>query len=381
MNPRKIAVVAGILAGSVVLLLSMHHDGHTDKKASEAALLLFKDFQKKNCSEMLFIERSDTARLKRKGRIWNLVTPCIPVVPATSPNIRGALFPEYPVDSALLANALETAGEIEREELVSVNAGKQTELQVDGAGALLFECRDSTGSSLGRIYIGETGPRAGSSFVRMNESDSVYLTGGSVRSALFANAKRWADKAIVKFDKNLAVKITIVSADSGTVELEKRALTPVSGNDARDCWYLVKPVPALANQDRVASLLSNMSSLRAADFEGDAKLPEKAMGFDRPATATTVTLSDGTSRTVIVGGKDKAAMKWIRNPEKPGVTFTVYGYTLAGFNPGTAYFKDTAARDTLSPVDAAKSAIAKQIQGSIKNPERAILNAVKGIPK
>ena len=158
--------------------------------------------------------------------------------------------------------------------------------------------------------------------------------------------------------------MTIVSADSGTIEVEKRETAP-SGQ--KNEWYLVKPVSAKANQDRVASLIASMSNLKAADFEGDSKLSEKDMGFDRPAATTTFSLSNGESKTVLVGGKDKAAMKWVRTSEKPGVTFTVYGYTLAGFNPGTAYLLDTLARDTLSPVEAAKSAIEKQLEGSMKN--------------
>jgi hypothetical protein len=359
---RKIAVLATILVVSITLIMVINY--RANRKEPEATQLLFKDFQNKNCSEMLFIERLDTARLKRKGQTWNLVTPCIPGFPATSANSRPTLLPEYPVDSALIAKTLETIGKMKREELVSVNPQKQAALEVDRKNAMFFECRDSAGLSLGGIYVGTGGPKSGSCFVRMKESDSVYLVSGGIRFSLFANSKRWADKNIVKFDKQLVRKLTIVSADSGTIKVEKKGTT---SSGPKNEWYLVKPVQAKANQDRVESLIASMLNLKAADFEGNRKLSEKDMGFDRPAATTTVTLSNGESKTVIVGGKDKAAMKWVRTSEKPGVTFTVYGYTLAGINPGTAYFKDTLARDTLSPVEAAKSALEKQLESSMKN--------------
>jgi hypothetical protein len=363
MSIKKSAFLATILVVSITLIMVINHGA--DRKAPEATQLFFKDFQNKNCSEMLFIERLDTARLKRKGQTWNLVTPCIPGFPATSANSRPTLLPEYPVDSALIAKALETIGKMKREELVSVNPQKQAALEVDRKSAMFFECRDSAGLSLGGICVGTGGPKSGSCFVRMKESDSVFLVDGGIRFSLFANPKRWADKRIVKFDKNLVRKLSVVSADSGTIEAEKRG--PASSGPTNK-WYLVKPVQAKANQNRVESLIASMLNLKAADFEGDSKLSERDMGFDRPATITTVTLSTGESKTVIVGSKDKAAMKWVRNPEKPEVTFTVYAYTLAGSNPGTVYFKDTLARDTISPVEAAKSAIEKQIEGSMKNP-------------
>jgi hypothetical protein len=362
MTLKKIAVLTTILVASIVLIMVINY--HAGRKAPEETKLLFIDFQKKNCSEMLFIERLDTARLKRKGLTWNLVTPCIPVFPSASKNPLSTLFPEYPADSALIERAIETVGKMKREELISVNPEKQTELQVEGKSALSFECWDSAGLSLGGVYIGEAGPISGTFFVRMKGSDSVYIVGGGIRFSLFANPKRWADKSIVKFDKKLAKKLTIVSADSGTIEVEKREPAPSSEAGSKGEWYIIKPVKAKANQDRVESLLSNMSNLKAADFESDRKISEKDMGFDRPATIATVTLFNSESKTVIVGSKDKTAMKWIRNPEKPLATFTVYAYTLAGFNPGTAYFKDTLTRDTLSPVEAAKSAIEKQIESS-----------------
>jgi hypothetical protein len=365
MSLKKSAGLAAVLVASIAFIVLKNYRSGGD--ASEETALLFKGFQAKNCSEMLFIERSDTAQLKRIGRTWNLVTPCIPVVPAVRGNTSGPLFPEYSVDSAALAKALETIGKMKRDELVSVNPQKQEELNVDGKSALFFECRDSAGRSLGGIYIGMAGPKSDSYLVRMKGSDSVYLVGDGIRFSLFADPKRWADKSIVRFDKKLVRKLTVVSADSGTIEVEKKEPSSSSGTGAKNEWYLVKPLQAKANQERVESLIASMSNIKAADFEGNGKLSEKEMGFDRPAATTTLTLSNGESKTVIVGGRDKSAMKWVRTPEKPGVTFTVYGYTLAGFNPGTAYLKDTLARDSLSPVESAKSVIEKQIEGSMKN--------------
>jgi hypothetical protein len=364
MTLKKVAILGTILVALIVFIVAINY--RTEKKTPEEAKLSFKDFQEKNCSEIFLIERLDTARLKRNGRIWNLVTPCIPIFYASANFPRDTFFSEYPVDSALSAKALETIGKLKCEELMSINPEKQTEMEVDRRNALVVECWDSAGVSLGEIYIGVGGGQTGSCFMRMNNSDSVYVVGGSIRSALFANPKRWADKSIVKFDKNLPRRITIISADNDTIVMEKRESALSSYTGLRDEWHIIKPMQAKANRLRVESLISDMSNLHAADFEGDRKLSEKDMGFMRPATITTVALSNGEFKTVIIGSKEKGAMKWVRNPEKPNVTFTVYSFTLAGFNFGMAHYKDTLARDSLSPVEAAKSVIEKQIESSIK---------------
>ena len=354
---KKIAVFTVILVIMVAIVGNINR--FQNRKPAEQSLLFFPGFSEENCSELLFIERTDTAKLKRKGPAWYLVTPCIRAVPAASP-VEGAWLPEYPADSAEVRKALVTIKTVKREELISQNPLKQAEFEVDTVTALFLECWDSTGKSLGGIYVGKAGALWDAYYVRAKGSNDVYLAGGSIRFSFFANPKRWTDKSILKFDKNSAQKLKIASVNSGTVELMKTAPFPAdTGKKAG--WEIVTPVKAKANPERVESLVTSLANLNAVEFEGNTSLSEEAMGFARSPLALTVTLQNGDTKTVFVG-KDKVAMKWVRNPEKPNVTFTVYDYTLAGFNPRLAYLKDTSAIDTQSPAEAARLALEKDIK-------------------
>ena len=94
MSLKKSAALAIILVASIGLIVLINN--RANRKAPEEATLLFRNFREKNCSEMLFIERADTARLKRKGSTWNVVTPCVPVVPADSRDSSPKLHPAFP---------------------------------------------------------------------------------------------------------------------------------------------------------------------------------------------------------------------------------------------------------------------------------------------
>ena len=80
MKLAKTTAFALLLLIIVALIISIDH--FQNRKLPVSTQLFFKDFSEKNCSEMLFIERSDTSRLKRKGAEWKLLTKCIPAVPA-----------------------------------------------------------------------------------------------------------------------------------------------------------------------------------------------------------------------------------------------------------------------------------------------------------
>jgi len=367
MKLKKLIVLAIIFLISVAAIVTMNR--LQNRKPLAQSLLFFPDFSEAKCSEMLFVERTDTARLKRKGMdmAWYLVTPCISAVHAVSPvggKTGQVILPGYPADTTEVRKALETLKAMKREELVSRNPLKQAGFEVDTAEGLFVECQDTASKSLGGVYIGKVGARWDTYYVRAKGSNDVYLSGGSIRFALFANPKRWADKSIMKFDQKLVSRLKISSSDSGTIELARNTPSPAD-TGKKDRWEIISPVKAPANGERVNLLVANLANLNTVEFEGNTSLSEEAMGFVRPPIKLCVTLKNGVTKTVIVG-KDKVAMKWVRNPEKPLVTFTVYSYTLAAFNPGLAYLMDTTATGAQSPVEAAKSALEKDIKKAIE---------------
>lgn len=279
MKLKKLIVLAIIFLLSVAAIVTMNRI--QNRKPSALSLLFFPGFSEANCSKILCVERADTAELERKGAAWLLVTPCIGAVPAASPvggKTGQARLSEYPADSAAVRKALETLTAMKREELVSQNPLKQAEFEVDTVTALFLECWDNTGKSLGGVYVGKTGARWDAYYVRAKGSNNVYLAGGSIRFALFANPKRWTDKSIMKFDITSVHKLKIASIDSGTVELIKTAPSPAD-TGMKAGWEIFSPIKAKANRERVESLVASLANLNAVEFEGNTSLSEEAMGF------------------------------------------------------------------------------------------------------
>jgi hypothetical protein len=308
MKMKNLFISAIVLTALIVIIAIV--SGFQHKKSSEKPGSFFPEFSVSSCSAILMIEKSDIARVVRKGPSWF---------------VAGRI--DYPADSAAIVKALGKLKTMTKDELLSRNPEKQADLQVDGANGLYVEAWDEKGASLGAVYIGKCGANNDSYFVRRKGSNDVYLVfDNDIRFSFFANAKRWKDKSIVKFDLSDVKTLSIARRGSAVVKIVK-----VNGSTkdtaAREEWDIIGPVKAKAKKDKVDDLLGKMLHLTAADFEGDATLSAEKMGFTKPELSLSVALGDGRTESLIVGGK-KVAMNWIKNPGIGKTVFTVYEYDV-----------------------------------------------------
>jgi hypothetical protein len=308
MKMRKLglyAIVLVILASIIAVVTNFQ-----SKKSSEKPAAFYPDFSDSTCSAILMIEKSDTAKILRKGLRWYVTG-----------------HGDYPADSAAVIKALGKLKTMTKDELLSQNPGKQAELQVDSANGLFVEAWNDKGATLGGMVIGKCGANNDSYFVRPKDSNNVYLVfDNDVRFSFFANAKRWRDKYIVKFDKSDVRMLTIARKDSGAITI-KRVAGAAQDTAVKESWEIIRPVHAEAKKDKVDDLLNKMLHLVAADFEGNTALSAEKMGFTKPELTLSVTLGSGQIQSLVVGGK-KVAMNWIKNPDIGTTVFTVYEYDV-----------------------------------------------------
>jgi hypothetical protein len=332
---------AGIGIVLLIIVGGIYFAKRHGKNGSEIAQApFFPGFSSVACSQILLIDRGDTARLVRKGTSW-YVTPLRSAKRNTAARrLNRVETLDYPADSAAIQKALGAIKKLCKEDMVAGNPANWETFEVDTANALFVECRNDSGAALGAVYIGKVGLTSDSYFIRDRGSNNVYSVSGSIRFALFANADRWRDRRILAFDRQSVRKLTIISRGSGTVELVKAA-SSVTDPANNGVWEIVKPLRAKADGKRLELMVSRLVGLKADAFEGDTSLSEKTMGFDKPSLMIELTLTDGGTRKLIVGN-DKVAMKWVRSAEKPDITFTLYSYNIDGFNPGLALLKGSA---------------------------------------
>jgi len=332
MSMKKLPLLAIILV--VIIGIIIISNQLSNKQPSENSLSFFPQFSEANCNSITISDSHDTATLVRHGTAW-LVSSVNKNNVAVSPLLSGDTSQkknagdDYPVDSASMQTVIEKIKSMKKEDLISQNAGKQADLEVDtikGTRVDLATDKEPTVT----FYIGKNGADWSSNFVRMKGSNDVYLVGGSVKSGFFAERNRWKDKSITKCDKSFIKALSIVKKDTA-IEL---VLTPPSPTDSlsKAKWRLVAPVKDSVKEPEVDKILNALSDLNATDFETNASLSDDSLGFSKPYCVITATLENGTKKIVILGKqKSPDGFRWLRTPDK-NATFLAPKYTVEIFD-------------------------------------------------
>jgi hypothetical protein len=356
-----------------------------NKKPSEQSLVFLPQFSISACSQLFVIEGKDTAKIAKKGAGWMVVpTRAASAAAAASPLAQqpqaapqSVPDDEYPADSTAVQTALEKLKGLKKDDLISQNPQKQSELEVDTAKGIFVEAFDDKAKSLGALYIGKSGPNWDAHFIREKGSNSVYLASGSVRMSFFGSAQKWRNKSIVKFDKAFVKSFAVANADSTPFEIVH--IMPASPKDTlvKEGWEISKPEKVKAKKDKADELINTLSAFATSEFETDKALTPDSMGFSKPKLVVSVTLQNGETKTVVIG-KKKGSMYWAKNPENTKAVFLIQEYQFNNLNQGVNSFKDVppppapAKKEEAKPAKAAaaKAGSAKKAEAKKAEPKK-----------
>ena len=342
-NLTNLAIILIVIIGIIVIANQLQN-----KKPSEQSLVFLPQFSEATCTKMLIIEGKDSSVLVKNAAQWMVESHGVPSAALTSPVIAqpatavqslGAAE-QYPADSAAVQTALDKLKSLKKDDLISQNAGKQAELEVDTAKGIFVQTWNDKGASTVAIYIGKAGANWDTHFIREKGSNDVYLAVGSVRMSFFGEKKRWKDKSVIKFDKSFVKDLKIVRKDSGSVEMVKTAPTPTD-TSIKEGWQITAPEKFKAKKDKVEDVLNTFSKLAAADFESETTLSADSMGFTKPQLVISATLQSGEVKTMIAGKKKgTSGQYWVKNPENTKAIFLVAEYNINSMNVGINSLKD-----------------------------------------
>ena len=175
-----------------------------------------------------------------------------------------------------MQTALDKLKSMKKDELISQNPSKQSDLQVDTVSGMRVDLINDKGIPFATFYIGKNGADWSTCFIRMKGSNDVYLVGGSVKYSFFAENNRWKDKSITKFDRAFAKGITIAKKDT-TIQITQTVPSP-KDSSAKTAWLMVSPVKDTAKQPEIDKILTTMSQLSAMEFEETSRCPMTAWG-------------------------------------------------------------------------------------------------------
>jgi len=348
MNDIKKLYILGIVLVAIVGIIIIS-ETIGSQRPSKKARAFFPGITADALSAVKIADNKDTVKVMRKGDVWVVTRVkkamaeeqkataegAIPETPAGQEQAAAeevAVQDEYPVDSASIATLLEKLVTMKRDILVSKNPAKQETFEVDSAHGVLVEVWNAKGKSIGTFRIGKSGPDWSSNYVRTPGSNDVWAVSGSIKSAFFADLKRWRDKTIVKFEPSSVKTLTLTKKDtvSGVISTWSMERATDSLNNA--VWTFTVPAGITAKSEEIEKIAEKLSKFKTADWEEDPAVSDSARGFLSPYLVVEAKLTNGETKKVVFGAKQSSGGKWYVKAEGKEDVFLVYEYSMRDFD-------------------------------------------------
>ncbi len=281
MKTKQLLILGGVFVFLLLVVLIFENPfGKSEhEKKIETAMPLFPDFDKEQVAKIEIIAPDGTTTLAKQNGEWGV-----------------ASMDNYPADSEGVAQLLTKVTELKNTQRVSNNPEKQSEFEVDSTG-VEAKLMDANDKPLAHLFVGKITPGFLSSYVRVADSNDVYVAQGSLQSVFNKGTRTWKDRTIFDFNKGTATELNISSPDE-TVELRL---------DENGAWQMLKPIAATANITEVDNLLTTLSGLNTDDFAA-ANDDLAVYGLDVPQSTISAVLNDGTTATLHIGKEEEGKL-------------------------------------------------------------------------
>jgi len=180
--------------------------------------------------------------------------------------------PLYPAEQTIIENFATNLTLLRQLETIP-----QHEVALEGAKSFGLDppaaiVEVGTEASRTRFQVGKLAPLTNNAYLRLEPSGAVVLTDGLAAAALPKTTNDWRSPMLVH----------LPAAGFDQVEMRQGTRLFGLGKHARSgAWQIVRPVPARADQDRVAALLDKIRAARVGQFiaDGPANLPRYGLQF------------------------------------------------------------------------------------------------------
>ncbi len=289
MKTKQLLVLVGVLVGLSLLVLMLENPfgKSEEQKKIDEAKLLFPFFKKENVAkiEILAAFGTTTTTLVKQNNQWLVES-----------------MDNYPADQKAVEELLDKVAEMKTIQRASSNPEKQSVFQVDSSG-VEAKLTDASGNLLAHLFAGKTTPEIFNSYVRAADSNDVYIVQGYLKATFDKGYRSWRDRTIFAFLKEGVTHLTIRSEEED-IELQI---------DAAGKWQMLKPLISAADGTEVEAITNLMSSLETDDFAESKALSEYEL--DAPKASITVTLKDGSARTLLIG-KEESGSHYVKRVDK-----------------------------------------------------------------
>ncbi|GEM_PF-1141643 len=282
MNSKKTLILAMLLTALAAIYFASER--LAAKKAQRPEVTLAAGFDKGRAAAITIKSPAkDAVVLKKQAGSWT----------ATSGKKT------YAADASAITALLGQIGNMKSGTMVSKNSKNFDAFEVSAGKAVDVKIEDAAGRVLAWVLLGKNGPDIFSTYVRAHDAQTVYLVPGFLKNAADQELNGWRDKLLFKLDTD---KITLFSV-SGDKDLDLRKTT--AGAWQAVCGGRVLDIPTEAAK----RIISGFAALSAADFSEDSMAQAK---LDKPVRTITASLSDGSQRTLSLGGDKNAFQQFVK---------------------------------------------------------------------
>lgn len=278
MKTKQLLILGGIFVVlALVVLLFENPFGQSEyEKKVQTAMPLFPNFDKAQVAGVEIIAAGESTTLAKQDGKWVVTS-----------------LDSYPADAEGVEELLTKVSEFKNTHHVSSNSDKQMEFEVESTTGVEVKLMDANDTLLAHLFVGKTTPGFLSSYVRVADTNDVYVAQGYLKSVFDKGERTWKDRTIFDFDEDIVTQVNIASPEE-TVELRL---------DAEGTWQMLQPEASAVKQAEVDSLLATFSQLDTDDFAEPKELAEYELAS--PHSSISATLNDGTTATLLIGKEEE----------------------------------------------------------------------------
>ena len=278
MKTKQLLILGGVFVvlGLVVLLFENPFGQSEYEKKVQTAMPLFPNFDKAQVTGVEIIAAGESTTLAKQDGKWVVTS-----------------LDSYPADAEGVEELLTKVSEFKNTHHVSSNSDKQMEFEVESTTGVEVKLMDANDTLLAHLFVGKTTPGFLSSYVRVADTNDVYVAQGYLKSVFDKGARTWKDRTIFDFSEDIVTQVNITSPEE-TVELRL---------DAEGTWQMLQPEASAVKQAEVDSLLATFSQLDTDDFAEPKELAEYELAS--PHSSISATLNDGTTATLLIGKEEE----------------------------------------------------------------------------
>ncbi len=142
------------------------------------------------------------------------------------------------------------------------------------------------------IDLGGKAPVESSAYAKLNGSQNVAVIGASLLASADKPLSDWRDRAVLGATQYDITSLKVIN-ENGSFELGKK----------ESDWTITSPIAGAAEDSEVNSLISEITSAKAAEVVSESGEDLPKYGLDKPKVTATAKLNTGAEKGILLGSK------------------------------------------------------------------------------